>query len=169
MSLIGKVTSSTAEFLNKRGVYAGRRSTKIHVALYRRTGGRLGGALPGLPQARIALLNHTGAKTGTNRTSPLIYHRYGDAIVVAASKAGQPTHPAWFHNLMANPDTTIQIGARVCEVRARLATDGERDLLWAKLVAAYPGYDFYRRNAEGRQIPVVVLDPRESRPAGQGF
>src|SRR5579863_6908176 len=58
VSLIEKVTSSTAEFLNKRGVYAGRRSTKIHVALYRRTGGRVGGALPGLPRARIALLDH---------------------------------------------------------------------------------------------------------------
>ena len=160
MSLIGKITSSTAELLNKRGVYAGRRSTKIHVALYRRTGGRIGGALPGLPQARIALLDHKGAKTGASRTSPLIYHQYGEALVVAASKAGQPTHPAWFHNLMANPDTTIQIGAQVCEVRARLAADEERGRLWAKLVAAYPGYDFYQRNARGRQIPVVVLDRR---------
>jgi deazaflavin-dependent oxidoreductase (nitroreductase family) len=160
MPLLGKITASSSELVNKRGIYAGRRSTKVHVALYRATGGRVGGALPGLPQARIALLNHAGAKTGASRTSPLIYHQYDDAIVVAASKGGQPTHPAWFHNLMARPDTTIQIGSEVREVRARVATGGERDRLWAKLVAAYPGYDFYRRNARGREIPVVVLDPR---------
>jgi deazaflavin-dependent oxidoreductase (nitroreductase family) len=160
MSLLGNVTSTTARLLNKRGVYAGRRSTKLHVALYRRTGGRIGGALPGLPHARIALLDHMGVKTGVRRTSPLIYHPHGDAIVVAASKGGQPTHPAWFHNLMANPDTTIQIGSEIRTVRARVAIDGERDRLWAALVATYPEYDFYRRNAAGREIPVVVLDPR---------
>ncbi len=160
MSLVGKVTYSTSELANKRGVYAGRRSTKLHVALYRRTGGRMGGSLPGLPQVRIALLSHTGVKTGVQRTSPLIYHQYGDAIVVAASKGGQPTHPAWFHNLMASPETTIQIGSEVREVRARVATGEERDRIWSKLVATFPAYDFYRRNAGGRQIPVVVLDPR---------
>jgi deazaflavin-dependent oxidoreductase (nitroreductase family) len=141
-------------------VYAGRRSTKIHVALYRRTGGRIGGALPGWPGARIALLEHTGARSGTKRTSPLMYHEYGDAIVVAASKAGQPRHPAWFHNLMANPDTTIQIGARVRPVHARLAAGVERDRLWDDLLAMFPGYDFYQRLAEGRTIPIIVLDPR---------
>ena len=77
-----------------------------------------------------------------------------------APRAGQPTHPAWFHNLMANPDTTIQIDSEVREVRARLATDEERDQLWKKMVAIYPGYDFYERNAKGRRIPVVILDPR---------
>jgi F420H(2)-dependent quinone reductase len=163
MSLLGKLTSSSAHFLNKYGVYAGRRSTKIHVALYRRTSGKIGGALPGLPQARIALVDHVGAKSGAKRTSPLMYHDYGDAIVVVASKGGQPTHPAWFHNLMANPDTTAQIGAWIREVRARVATDEERANLWPRLVANYPGYEFYRRNAKGRRIPVIVLDPR--RPA----
>ncbi len=161
MSLLGKATEWTSELVNKRGIYAGRRATKIHVALYRATRGRVGGALPGLPQARIALLDHTGAKTGTPRTSPLIYHQYDDAIVVAASKGGQPTHPAWFHNLLASPDATIRIGAEVRHVRARVATGEERERLWAKLLATYPGYDFYRRNARGREIPVVVLDPAE--------
>jgi deazaflavin-dependent oxidoreductase (nitroreductase family) len=101
-----------------------------------------------------------GAKTGTKRTSPLMYHEHGNAIVVAGSKAGQPSHPAWFHNLMANPDTTIQIGSEVREVRARLATGEERDRLWKKMIAIFPGYDFYERNAKGRKIPVVILDPR---------
>jgi len=89
-----------------------------------------------------------------------MYHEHGDAIVVAGTKAGQPTHPAWFHNLMANPDTTIQIGSEVRGVRARLATDEERGQLWQKMVAVYPGYDFYERNAKGRKIPIVILDPR---------
>jgi hypothetical protein len=70
--------------MDKRGVYAGRRSTKIHVALYRRSGGRVGRVLPGWPDARIALVDHTGAKSGRKRTSPVIYHEYGDAIVVIA-------------------------------------------------------------------------------------
>jgi deazaflavin-dependent oxidoreductase (nitroreductase family) len=162
MSLVGRLTSSSARFLNKRGVYAGRRSTKVHVALYRRTDGKIGGALPGLPEARIALVDHVGAKSGTKRTSPLIYHEYGDAIVVVASKGGQPTHPAWFHNLAANPDTTVQIGAEIREVRARATGEEERRNLWPRLVAHYPEYEFYRRNAKGRQIPVVVLDPRRA-------
>lgn len=160
MSLAGRFTLAGTEFINKRGLYAGRRSTKIHVAVYRRTRGRVGGNLPGWSQPRIALVDHMGAKTGTKRTSPLLYHEHGDAIVVAGTKAGQPTHPAWFHNLMANPDTTVQIDSEVREVRARLATDEERDQLWKKMVAIYPGYDFYERNAKGRKIPVVILDPR---------
>jgi deazaflavin-dependent oxidoreductase (nitroreductase family) len=160
MSLSGKLTLVGSEFINKRGIYAGRRSTKLHVAVYRGTGGRMGGSLPGWPQLRIALLDHTGAKTATKRTSPLMYHEHGDAIVVAGTKGGQPTHPAWFHNLMANPETTVQIGAELRSVRARLAASEEREELWEKMVAIFPGYEFYRRNANGREIPIVVLEPR---------
>jgi deazaflavin-dependent oxidoreductase (nitroreductase family) len=138
----------------------GRRSTKLHVALYRRSGGKLGGHLPGWPEARIALVDHIGAKSGAERTSPLMYHEMGDSIAVVASKAGQPTNPAWFHNLKANPDTTIQIGSVVRNVHARVATDEERDRLWPQFVASYPGYEFYQRNAKARIIPVVMLDRR---------
>lgn len=160
MSLLGSFTLASSEFINKRGLYAGRRSTKFHTALYRRTRGRIGGNLPGWPQSRIALVDHVGAKTGRKRTAPLMYHEHGDAIVIAGTKAGQPTNPAWFHNLMANPDTTVQLGAEVRGVRARLATGDERDQLWDKMVAVFPGYDFYARNAKGRTIPIVILDPR---------
>jgi len=159
-SLVGKLTAASSQFANKRGVYMGPRSAKIHVALYRRSGGKIGGHLPGWPEARIALVDHRGAKTGTQRTSPLMYHEEGDVIAVVASKAGQPTHPAWFHNLKANPDTTIQIGSDIRKVRARVATDEERDRLWPKFLAVYPGYEFYRRNAKGRKIPIVLLDSR---------
>jgi deazaflavin-dependent oxidoreductase (nitroreductase family) len=160
MPSLGQLTASGSQFINKRGIYLGRRSTKIHVALYRRTGGRFGSHLPGWPEARIVLVDHTGAKSGAKRTSPLMYQEDGDAIVVMASKAGQPTHPAWFHNLKANPDTTVQIGSVVREVRARVATGEQRDRLWSKFVEMYPGSEFYRRNAKGRKIPIVVLDPR---------
>ena len=160
MSWLGRLTAESSQLANRRGVYVGRRGAKIHVALYRWTGGRVGGHLPGWPQARIALVDHTGARSGVKRTSPLMYHAHGDAIAVVASKAGQPTNPAWFHNLEANPDTTIQIGSVVREVRARVASDAERARLWPEFVAFFPGYDFYQRNAQGRKIPIVILDPR---------
>ena len=108
MPSLGQLTTSSSQFVNKRGIYLGRRSTKFHVALYRRSGGRIGGHIPGWPEARIALVDHTGAKSGVKRTSPVMYLEDGNAIVVMASKAGQPTHPAWFHNLEANPDTAVQ-------------------------------------------------------------
>lgn len=159
MAVFGRLTAACSAFANKRGIYLGRRSTKIHVALYRQSGGKLGGHVPGWPGARIVLVDHTGAKSGVRRTSPLMYHEDGQVIAVAASKAGQPTNPAWFYNLKANPETTIQIGSTVRKVRARVATDEEHDRLWPHFVAFYPGYDFFQRNAGGRKIPIVVLDP----------
>lgn len=148
------------EFANKHGVYNGRRSTRIHTAVYRWTRGRLSSRVPGFPDARIALVDHIGAKSGVHRTSPLIYIEDAGNVVVAATKAGQPTSPAWFHNLMAHPETRVQVGGEVREVRARLADDEERERLYRRFVAAYPAYDFYERNARGRQIPVVILERR---------
>lgn len=160
MGALGQLTSASSRLLNKRGIYLGRRSTKLHVALYRRSGGRLGGHIPGWPDARIALLDHTGAKTGTHRTSPVMCLEDGDSIVIMASKAGQPSNPAWFHNLMAHPNTTVQLGRTVRQVHARVATGDERARLWSGFLAIYPGAEFYERNAKNREIPVVVLDPR---------
>jgi deazaflavin-dependent oxidoreductase (nitroreductase family) len=158
--LLGWLSAGISQIANQRGIYLGRRSTNVHVALYRRSGGRIGGHLPGWPQARILLLDHIGARTGAKRTSPLMYHEDGGSVAVMASKGGQPTHPAWFHNLRANPDTTIQIGSVVRHVRARLANDKERDRLWPEFIAFYPGYDVLQRIAKGRRIPIVILDPR---------
>jgi deazaflavin-dependent oxidoreductase (nitroreductase family) len=160
VSPFGRFTAWTSQLANRRGLYLGPRSTRVHVALYRRSGGRIGGHLPGWPGANIVLLDHTGARSGRRRTSPLMYKDLGGSIAVAASKAGQPTHPAWYHNLCANPETTVQIGSEVREVRARTASGEERERLWSELVDFFPGYEFYRANAEGREIPVVVLDPR---------
>jgi len=138
---------------------ATRRFMGIHTLLYQRTGGRLGHTIPGVP-GKMLLLDHVGAKSGTRRTSPLLYVRNGEDIVIVASKGGFPKHPAWYHNLMANPDTTVQVGSRHLPVHARVATPQEREHLWALAVAGYPGYDAYAARSKGREIPLVVLEPR---------
>jgi deazaflavin-dependent oxidoreductase (nitroreductase family) len=130
-----------------------------HTFLYKRTGGRLGHTIPGVP-GKMLLLDHVGAKSGTKRTSPLLYVRDGEDIVIVASKGGFPKHPAWYHNLIANPDTTVQIGSHVLPVHARVAKPEERDRLWAMAVQAYRGYDDYAARSKGREIPLVVLEPR---------
>jgi deazaflavin-dependent oxidoreductase (nitroreductase family) len=159
-SLNARIHVAVADAVNDRGIYLGRRSTKVHVALYRRSGGRLGSGVPGFPDATIALIDHRGAKSGIARTSPLVYCRDGEAIAVIASKAGQPTHPAWLHNLRANPETTVQIGSEVRPVRARLATEAESERLWPEFIALYPSYATYRERAHPRVIPIVMLEPR---------
>jgi deazaflavin-dependent oxidoreductase (nitroreductase family) len=125
--------------------------------LYRRTGGRLGHTVPGL--GPILLLDHVGAKSGVKRTAPLIYVEDGPDVVLVGSKGGFPKHPAWFHNLKANPETTVQIKGEIRPVRARVARPEERDRLWGKAVESYRGYATYQARA-GREIPLVVLEPR---------
>jgi len=128
-----------------------------HTTLYKLTGGLIGYAVPGAP--RTLLLEHVGAKSGTKRTSPLSFIRDGDAYVIVASKGGYPQNPAWFHNLKANPDTTIQVRNKKVPVRARVATPEERERLWPDVVKAYSGYAGYQKRTE-REIPLVLLEPR---------
>jgi deazaflavin-dependent oxidoreductase (nitroreductase family) len=130
----------------------------VHTFLYKRTGGRLGHTIPGVP-GKMLLLDHVGAKSGTRRTSPLLYVRDGEDVVIVASKGGFPKNPAWFHNLMANPDTTVQIGSERLPVHARVASAAERPRLWAKAVEGYHGYEAYKARTD-REIPLVVLEPR---------
>jgi deazaflavin-dependent oxidoreductase (nitroreductase family) len=108
----------------------------------------------------MLLLDHAGAKSGVERTTPLLYVRDGEDIVVIASKGGFPKHPAWYHNLIANPDTRVQVGSHVLPVHARVAKPEERERLWALAVKAYPGYEDYAVRSKGREIPLVVLEPR---------
>lgn len=135
----------------------------VHTFLYRRTGGRLGHSVRGV-RGKMLLLDHVGAKSGTKRTSPLLYVEDEDNVVIVASKGGFPKHPAWYHNLMANPDTMVQIGPERRQVHARVATPEERERLWALAVRAYRGYEDYRARTD-REIPLVVLEPRPSEPA----
>jgi F420H(2)-dependent quinone reductase len=132
----------------------------VHTALYKATGGRIGRTIPGVP-GKMLLLDHKGAKSGTERTSPLLYIRDGEDLVIVASKGGFPKHPAWYHNLMANPDTAVQVGSHRTAVHARAADPEERKRLWPLAVKAYPGYEDYAARSKGREIPLVILEPRK--------
>jgi deazaflavin-dependent oxidoreductase (nitroreductase family) len=134
-----------------------RHATKLHVLIYRATRGRIGHRFRGGPP--MLLLDHVGARTGVRRTTPLVYVRDGENVVIIASKGGHPRHPAWFHNLKANPDASIQIGATRHAVRARVADPPERARLWPKAVEIYPGYEGYQERT-AREIPLVILEPR---------
>jgi F420H(2)-dependent quinone reductase len=135
-----------------------RRVMAGHTAAYRLSGGLIGHRFPGVPPT--LLLDHVGAKSGTKRTTPLTYARDGEDYVIVASKGGHPKHPAWFHNLRAHPDVTVQVGTSRRPVRARVANPEERERLWPVVVKAWPGYEGYQRRT-GREIPLVILEPRD--------
>ncbi|HEX3433143.1 MAG TPA: nitroreductase family deazaflavin-dependent oxidoreductase [Solirubrobacteraceae bacterium] len=128
-----------------------------HTTAYRLSKGLIGHRFPGAPP--MLLLDHVGARSGVKRTSPLVYGRDGENLVLVASKGGYTKNPAWLHNLRANPETRVQVGSQVRNVRARIAEGDERERLWKLMVGVYPGYDGYRKRTE-REIPVVVLEPR---------
>jgi F420H(2)-dependent quinone reductase len=134
-----------------------RRLMKGHTAVYRATNGLVGHRFPGTPP--MLLLDHVGAKSGVKRTTPLVYVDDGDDLVIVASKGGHPKHPAWYHNLRANPDTTIQVGSKRRAVRARVANAEEHKRLWPKAVKTYGGYRGYQERTD-RKIPLVILAPR---------
>lgn len=135
----------------------------LHTFAYRATGGRVGHHIPGVP-APILLLDHVGAKSGVKRTSPLSYIADGEDVVLIAAKGGYPKHPAWLHNLKANPDTIAQIRSEHQPVHARIATPEERERLWPVAVGVYKGYETYQRRID-REIPLVILEPRKARNA----
>jgi deazaflavin-dependent oxidoreductase (nitroreductase family) len=123
---------------------------------FRANGGKVGGNFEGAP---MLLLHHRGAKTGTERVNPLMYQDLGDgSVAIFASKGGAPTNPDWYHNLVANPKTTIEIGAETRDVVARVAGDEDRDRIWTAQKQAYPNFAEYEKTAGGRKIPVVVLE-----------
>lgn len=128
-----------------------------HAAIFRATGGRVGGRIPGLPS--LLLLETVGAKSGKRRTTPLVYMADGDDFVVVASKGGFPSNPGWLYNLRAHPETQIQIGGERIRVRAHEATDEERARIWPRAVEYNPHWGRYERRTE-RKIPVVFLRPQ---------
>ena len=133
-----------------------RRFVGAHTWLYRTTHGAIGHRFPGFPP--VLLLDHVGARSGRRRTTALAYVADGRDLVLVASKGGHPRHPAWYHNLRAHPDTTVQVGGEVRRVHARVATPAERERLWPLAVAAYGGYAGYQERTN-REIPLVVLEP----------
>jgi F420H(2)-dependent quinone reductase len=134
----------------------GRVAGMAHRLLYRLSGGKIGGSMRGNP---VLLLTTIGRKSGQERTWPLVYLADGDAIIVVASAGGQPQHPAWYLNLRAHPQVTVQIGDAVRAMVASTAQGDERAQLWARFTAAYPGFLGYQRKTS-RELPVVVLRPR---------
>ncbi len=132
---------------------------RIHPWIYRRTGGRLLGRLGGSP---ILLLFTRGRRTGQPRTNGLVYLDRGDAWAVAASWAGEPKHPTWYRNLMAQGEAEIQIRDRRIRVRARELEGEERAVVWKEIVAQDGGFAEYEERTRGiREIPVVLLEPRD--------
>jgi deazaflavin-dependent oxidoreductase (nitroreductase family) len=136
--------------------------SRLNVAIYRATGGRIGGtwrvgsAFPrGVP---VCLLTTTGRKTGVPRTQPLLHLVDGDRVIVVASQGGLPKNPLWYLNIRANPEVTVQIRRDILRMRARVADPAERAELWPRLVAMYADFDQYQAWTD-REIPVVICEP----------
>jgi deazaflavin-dependent oxidoreductase (nitroreductase family) len=152
---------STERDLSGPARFALKLGSGVHAGVYRATGGKLFGRMGESP---ILLLNTVGRKSGRKRTSPLLYVMDGEDFVIIASKGGASTHPAWYLNLKANPDATVEIGDREVRVRAEEADSEEKARLWQKMVEMYPAYDDYQSKTK-REIPLLVLHPVEGRGA----
>jgi deazaflavin-dependent oxidoreductase (nitroreductase family) len=124
------------------------------IAEYRANGGQVTGQFAGAP---LLLLTTTGAKSGQPRTAPVAYTADGDRLLVIASKGGAPTHPDWYHNLVANPEVTVEVGTETFPARATVPDGEERDRLFNQMAAQMAGFADYQRNTT-RRIPVVVLE-----------
>jgi deazaflavin-dependent oxidoreductase (nitroreductase family) len=124
---------------------------------FRAKGGKVGGYFE---NSTLLLLHHTGAKSGTGRVNPLAYQPVGDSFAVFGSAAGGPRNPSWYYNLVAHPDTTVEVGTRTLKVRARVASPDERASIFARQMEIAPGFADYEKTAAPREIPVVLLEPR---------
>jgi len=129
-------------------------NTKI-IEEFRANGGAVGGQFAGAP---LLLLHTVGARSGQRRVNPVMYQKVDGGYAVFASKAGAPVNPGWYHNLLAHPQVTAEIGTETAELIARVAEGDERERIWAAQKAAYPGFADYEQKTT-RQIPVIVLEP----------
>jgi F420H(2)-dependent quinone reductase len=152
-----KKATSEEKDLSKPANLALKLGTIVHSGVYRATGGRLLGRMG---QSPILLLNTVGRKSGKKRATPLLYVVDGEDFVIIASKGGAPTHPAWYLNLVANPDTTVEVGDRKSRVSAEELAGEEKVRLWRRMAEMYPTYDDYQDKTK-REIPLLVLHPRD--------
>jgi deazaflavin-dependent oxidoreductase (nitroreductase family) len=133
--------------------------TGFHRAVLRASGGRVAGRIAGMP---VVVLETVGRKSGETRqtmlTAPVVD---GETVVLVASYGGDSRHPAWYLNLTANPDVTIELAGERRAMRARTATAEEKAALWPRIVRAYRGYAGYQKRTD-RDIPVVLLSPRST-------
>lgn len=123
---------------------------------FRANNGKVGGRFQ---NSRLVLVNTIGAKTGQVRTIPLAYIKEDDKVYIVGSAGGSDKHPAWYHNLLANPEITYELGGAPVLARARLLEGDERAGAWTRIVAALPFFGDYATNVT-REIPVFVLEPR---------
>jgi len=121
---------------------------------FRANAGKVGGQFEGAP---LLLLTTTGARSGQRRTTPVMYLPDDDRLVIFATKGGAPTNPAWYHNLLAHPQATVEVGTETFDVKAVVITGEERDRLYAKQAKLYPGFADYEARTT-RQIPVIALE-----------
>lgn len=142
------------EFMTNSGV--GAMFGKLNAAGYKATGGKMFGKMG---DAELAILTTIGRKSGKPRTVPLVRGSDGANVVFIASKAGHPTHPLWYLNLVANPEVKILIGDREQTYIARTVDGPDRERLWKLMVAMYADYDNYQKWTD-RQIPVVLCEPK---------
>lgn len=153
---MGETNSGRLKLLKRIGESGfWRRVGKVHTALFRATRGRIGGSLTGLDHL---LLTTIGRKSGQERTCPLTYLADGDRYVLVASNGGSDRPPAWYFNLVADPQVTLEVGGDALSATARIAEGEERDALWGRLKAYNPFYADYEQVTD-RTIPVVVCTP----------
>jgi deazaflavin-dependent oxidoreductase (nitroreductase family) len=124
---------------------------------FRENGGTCGVVFEGKP---LLILHSTGAKSGAERLNPPMYQDVGDGWAIFASKAGAPTNPHWFHNLVANPEATIEVGADTVAVTARVTDGEERERIWSTQKVEAPEFAEYDESSRGRVMPVIVLERR---------
>ena len=120
---------------------------------FRANGGKVGGMWEGRP---LLLLTTTGAKSGQRRTTPVMYLRDGDRLLIFATKGGAPTSPHWYHNLVAHPEVTVEVGTETYKANATVLTGEERDRQYAKQAELYPQFGDYQKRTT-RTIPVIAL------------
>jgi deazaflavin-dependent oxidoreductase (nitroreductase family) len=121
---------------------------------FRAKGGAVGGPLEGVP---LVLVSHHGARTGAVRTTPLGYYRDGDHLVLFASNLGAAHHPQWFHNIVANPRVTVELGEESFDADATVLQGEDRAAVWQRLIIARPFLVEHQQNAGSRTIPLVAL------------
>jgi deazaflavin-dependent oxidoreductase (nitroreductase family) len=125
------------------------------IAEFRANAGKVGGPFEG---HTLLLLHTTGARSGQERVNPVAYQDLGGPVAIFASKGGAPENPAWFHNLLADPEVVVEIGTVTEKRRARVATGAERAEIFARQKVVMPGFADYEARTD-REIPVVILDP----------
>ena len=117
---------------------------------------RAGGEVEGMHRQRLVLLTTTGRRSGRRHTTPMMFHREGDRVLVMASNQGDPKEPEWYRNLVANPRVTVEVGDERWDAIATPLEGAERNRQWAAIKAAWPFFGAHEAKA-GRTIPVVAL------------